>query len=93
LAKSLMHRHRLERVLVVNGDHELRGLITVRTSRSRPSIPMPARTSSDGCAWSRDQRRGRQRGARELLVAAGVDVLVVDTPTAIRRACSIACSG
>ena len=25
-----MHRHRLERVLVVNGDMELRGLITVK---------------------------------------------------------------
>ena len=25
-----MHRHRLERVLVVNGDWELRGLITVK---------------------------------------------------------------
>src|SRR5687768_18242156 len=29
-AKSLMHRHRLERVLVINGDWELRGLITVK---------------------------------------------------------------
>ena len=29
-AKSLMHQHRLERVLVVNGDMELRGLITVK---------------------------------------------------------------
>jgi IMP dehydrogenase len=27
-AKSLMHRHRLERVLVINGDWELRGLMT-----------------------------------------------------------------
>ncbi|HVF63997.1 MAG TPA: IMP dehydrogenase, partial [Casimicrobiaceae bacterium] len=29
-AKALMHRHRLERVLVVNDDRELRGLITVK---------------------------------------------------------------
>src|SRR5207302_5853480 len=29
-AKELMHRHRLERVLVVGGDRELRGLITVK---------------------------------------------------------------
>src|SRR5438132_182434 len=29
-AKSLMHRHRLERVLVLNGDWELRGLMTVK---------------------------------------------------------------
>jgi CBS domain-containing protein len=29
-AKALMHRHRLERVLVINGDWELRGLITVK---------------------------------------------------------------
>src|SRR5258707_9116782 len=30
VAKSLMHQHRLERVLVVNGNMELRGLITVK---------------------------------------------------------------
>src|SRR5512145_2512135 len=29
-AKALMHRHRLERVLVINDRHELRGLITVK---------------------------------------------------------------
>src|SRR5919112_5381589 len=29
-ANALMHRHRLERVLVVGGDFELRGLITVK---------------------------------------------------------------
>src|SRR6202140_5295492 len=29
-ARSLMHRHRLERVLVINGDWELRGLMTVK---------------------------------------------------------------
>ena len=29
-AKALMHKHRLERVLVINGDFELRGLITVK---------------------------------------------------------------
>src|SRR5687768_5893998 len=29
-AKSLMHRHRLERVLVINGDWEMKGLITVK---------------------------------------------------------------
>ncbi len=29
-AKALMHRHRLERVLVINGDWQLRGLMTVK---------------------------------------------------------------
>lgn len=29
-AKALMHKHRLERVLVINGDFELRGLVTVK---------------------------------------------------------------
>src|SRR5947209_2736055 len=29
-ARALMHRHRLERVLVINGDWELRGLMTVK---------------------------------------------------------------
>ena len=52
-AKALMHSHRLERVLVVNDAFELRGLMTVRTSRSRPSTRTRARTNTASCAQAR----------------------------------------
>jgi IMP dehydrogenase len=79
-AKSLMHRHRLERVLVINGDWELRGLITVKDILKSSEHP-------NAC---KDQfgrlRVGAAVGVGEgtedrvaALVEAGVDVIVVDT--------------
>jgi len=79
-AKSLMHRHRLERVLVINGDWELRGLITVKDILK----------SSEHPNASKDQQGRLRVGAAigvgegteervDKLVEAGVDVLIVDT--------------
>jgi len=42
-AKSLMHRHRIERVLVVNGNRELRGLITVKDMLKATEHPLAAK--------------------------------------------------
>jgi IMP dehydrogenase len=79
-AKGLMHRHRLERVLVIDDAWRLRGLMTVKDILK----------SSEHPAASKDQQ-GRLRvgaavgvgeGTEERvakLVEAGVDVLVVDT--------------
>ena len=51
-----------------------------RTSSSRPSIRSRARTSSGGCASVRRSASRRDTDERvEALVAAGVDVIVVDT--------------
>ena len=55
-AQALMHKHRLERVLIVNDGFELRGLATVGTSSRTPSIRSPTRTPWASCAWA---RRGR----------------------------------
>jgi len=79
-AKELMHRHRLERVLVVNGDMELRGLITVKDIFKATEHPHACKDelgrlrvgAAVGVAAENDERL-------ELLVAAGADVLVVDT--------------
>jgi IMP dehydrogenase len=79
-AKALMHRHRLERVLVVNGDHELRGLITVKDIQKSTEHPNACKDelgrlrvgAAISVAADNEERA-------ELLVAAGVDVLVVDT--------------
>ena len=80
VAKALMHRHRLERVLVVNGDMELRGLITVKDIQKATEHPLACKDelgrlragAAVGTAGDTDERV-------EALVAAGVDVIVVDT--------------
>ena len=79
-AKALMHQHRLERVLVVNGDMELRGLITVKDILKSTEHPSACKDdlgrlragAAVGTAGDTDERV-------EALVAAGVDVIVVDT--------------
>src|SRR5688500_644282 len=79
-AKALMHRHRLERVLVLGSNRELRGLITVKDIQKSTEHP-------DAC---KDELGRLRVGAAvsvasdneeraELLVGAGVDVIVVDT--------------
>src|SRR6185369_17680690 len=47
-AKDLLHRHRIEKLLVVNDAFELKGLITIRTSRRSRSTRTPRRTGSAG---------------------------------------------
>ncbi|AFT86293.1 IMP dehydrogenase [Paraburkholderia phenoliruptrix] len=79
-AKALMHSHRLERVLVINDAFELRGLMTVKDITKQTEHP-------DAC---KDEHGKLRAGAAvgvgadneervELLVQAGVDVIVVDT--------------
>ncbi|SFW15799.1 IMP dehydrogenase [Nitrosovibrio sp. Nv17] len=79
-AMALLHKHRLERVLVVNDDFELRGLITVKDI---------IRTSEHPDACKDDFGRLRVGAAigvgdgsderAQALAEAGVDVIVVDT--------------
>ena len=59
-----MHKHKLERVLVVNEAFELRGLMTVKDITKQTSSRTPARDAQGNCASAR-RRRGRgHRGAR-----------------------------
>jgi IMP dehydrogenase len=79
-AKALMHKHRLERVLVVNGDHELRGLITVKDITKATEHPNAAKDEFGKLRVGAAISTGADSDERaELLVKAGVDVLVVDT--------------
>src|SRR5437764_8842646 len=79
-AKSLTHRHRLERVLVVNGDRELRGLITVKDIFKATEHPLACKDelgrlrvgAAVGVAAENEERA-------ELPVAAVADVPNVDT--------------
>ena len=79
-AKALMHRHRLERVLVVDGEHELRGLITVKDITKATEHPNAAKDEFGKLRVGAAISTGTDSEQRaELLVRAGVDVLVVDT--------------
>ncbi len=79
-ARSLMHRHRLERVLVINGDWELRGLMTVKDILKSSEHP-------NACKDQQGRLRvgaavGVGEGTEErvaALVEAGADVIIVDT--------------
>ena len=79
-AMALMHQHRLERVLVINKNFELRGLITVKDILKSTEHP-------DACKDQHGRLRvgaaiGVGEGTEEraaALVEAGVDVIVVDT--------------
>src|SRR6476660_1293784 len=79
-AKALMHRHRLERVLVVNREHELRGLITVKDVLTSTEHPSACKDELGRLRVGAAVGTGDDTDARvEALVAAGADVIVVDT--------------
>jgi len=77
---TLLHKHRIEKVLVVNDDFELRGLITVKDIQKAKDYPNASRDEQErlrvgaavGVGAGTDERVGE-------LVAAGADVIVVDT--------------
>ena len=79
-AKRLMNKHRLERVLVVNDAFELRGLITVKDIRKSTEHPNAAKDDQGKLRVGAAVGVGPDNDERvELLVGAGVDVVVVDT--------------
>src|SRR5512141_1427998 len=79
-AKALMHRHRIERVLVVNGDMELRGLITVKDILKGIEHPNACKDDLGRLRVGAAVGTGADADERvEALAAAGVDVIVVDT--------------
>jgi len=78
--KALMHRHKLERVLVVNNAFELRGLMTVKDIHKQTNFPNAARDSHGKLRVGAAVGVGEGTEERvEALVRAGVDALVVDT--------------
>jgi IMP dehydrogenase len=79
-ARDLMHAHRLERVLVITDDFELKGLITVKDIIKTSEHPFACKDSQGRLRVGAAVGVGAGTEERiELLVAAGVDVLVVDT--------------
>lgn len=79
-AKRLMNRHRLERVLVVDEAFELRGLITVKDIQKAVEHPLASKDDRGQLRVGAAVGVGPDNDERvELLVKAGVDVIVVDT--------------
>ncbi|GHU03495.1 inosine-5'-monophosphate dehydrogenase [Betaproteobacteria bacterium] len=78
--KALIHKHRIERVLVVNDAFELRGLITVKDIIKTTEHPDACKDTHGRLLVGAAVGVGAGTEERvELLVDAGVDVLVVDT--------------
>ncbi len=79
-AKRLMNKHRLERVIVVNDAFELRGLITVKDIQKSTEHPYASKDEHGKLRVGAAVGVGADNDERvELLVKAGVDVIVVDT--------------
>jgi IMP dehydrogenase len=79
-AKALMHKHRLERVLVVNAGFQLRGLVTVKDILKSSEHPFACKDEQGHLRVGAAVGVGEGTEERvELLAEAGVDVIVVDT--------------
>ncbi|WPE17388.1 IMP dehydrogenase [Candidatus Thioglobus autotrophicus] len=78
--RSLLHQHRIERVVITNSQFDLQGMITVRDIQKSTDFP-------NACKDEQEQLRvgaavGVASGTGEridALVKAGVDVIVIDT--------------
>ncbi len=79
-AVALLHKHRIEKVLVVNRSFELRGLITVKDIQKAKDNPQACRDEHERLRVGAAVGTGQGTEERvEALVQAGVDVIVVDT--------------
>src|SRR5580698_2445050 len=77
---ALLHRHRIEKVLVVTGDHELKGMITVKDLQKATEFPNACKDDVGSlrvgaAVGTTPDTLDRVAALRE----AGVDVVVVDT--------------
>ena len=77
---ALLHKHRIERVLVVNDDFKLRGMITVKDIQKSRDYPNACKDKEGRLRVGAAVGTGAGTEERvDLLVKAGVDVIVVDT--------------
>ena len=78
--QSKLHKHRIEKVLVVDEDFRLKGLVTVKDMMKAESHPNAAKDAAKRLLAAAAVGTGAEGEDRvSALVEAGVDILVVDT--------------
>ena len=78
--KNLLHRHRIEKVIVVNDRFELKGLVTLKDIRKSEAFPNACKDDQGRLRVGAAVGTGADTEARvEALVREGVDAIVVDT--------------
>ncbi|ANB01055.1 IMP dehydrogenase [Ectothiorhodospira sp. BSL-9] len=78
--QHLLHEHRIEKVLVVNDDFHLRGMITVKDIQKSTDFPIACKDEQGRLRVGAALGVGAGTEERcEALVDAGVDVVIVDT--------------
>ena len=79
-ARRLLHANRIEKLVVVDGDHRCVGLITVKDMQKAETYPDAAKDDAGRLRVGAAVGAGPEGLERaEALIASGVDVLVVDT--------------
>ncbi|MCW8963371.1 MAG: IMP dehydrogenase, partial [Gammaproteobacteria bacterium] len=77
---QLLHEHRIEKVLVVNDDFNLRGMITVKDMQKAKEKPLSSKDSEERLRAGAAVGTGEGTEERvSALAEAGADVIVVDT--------------
>ena len=78
--QTKLHKHRIEKVLVVDDDFRLKGLVTVKDMMKAESHPNAAKDAAKRLLAAAAVGTGAEGEERVgALVEAGVDILVVDT--------------
>jgi IMP dehydrogenase len=83
---SLLHQHRIEKVLVVDDNFELKGMITAKDFQKAKDFPRACKDTSGALRVGAAVGTGYDTDDRvDALVEAGVDMLVVDTSHGFSR--------
>ena len=78
--QSLLHEHRIEKVLVIDDEFHLKGLVTVKDIQKSVEHPNASKDENGNLRVGAAVGTGEDTEERlSLLAAAGVDVIVVDT--------------
>ncbi len=80
VAIALLHKHRIEKILVVNDEFHLCGMITVKDIQKAKDYPHACKDEQERLRVGAAVGTGKETEARvAALVKAGVDVIIVDT--------------
>jgi IMP dehydrogenase len=79
-SKEILHKNRIEKLLVVDEQNNLKGLITIKDIEKMRKYPNSCKDSLGRLRVGAAIGPGKDREARtEALIKAGVDVLIIDT--------------